>query len=97
LSVLAVLIVASVPAAASAHSQNRWYWSTEYAEHRIEVKNADIQAEAFCFGVGKPYKKRLHRHHDCDVFWWDDEADDWTTDGARLHVIAKKKYILDWD
>ena len=88
---LALAVVGlAFPTSAGAHSNVTWYWATGKAEARIYSTYSDV-IDVYCEGVGTPYKKRLYRHHDCDLY-----IDDGDVYSVRLHVLGRNKFKIAW-
>jgi hypothetical protein len=80
-----------VPATASAHNSNGWYWSAKHAADRLEDNNYTY-AKCFPWGdsirASKHSKRRLYRHFECAF------VDAELSSTATLHVKGKRAFKL---
>ena len=87
-----------VPASASAHNSNAWYWTAGYAEQRLE-RFADI-VDADCLGMG-PRRRSGHsymyRQFTCGLVHDDGTGIEVTVDvlgRTRARVLYNERVVV---
>lgn len=88
----AIVAILIAPSAASAHYSNGWYWSTSYAERKIEARDSDVMF-ADCTPWGRRIRSEtggwLYKHFDCIVEYYEYETEEY-----ELHVTGRRWFRL---
>lgn len=105
---IALLIVAcalALPATASAHGWDAWYWSPSRANYRLLTDTRtpslfrvhyDIVTAADCYGIG-PRLRGMYKHFDCEFTLGQNPGSFGTYEDTFeriLHVTGARTFVL---